>query len=137
MFFCLCYLHTYNLCFDNHCAQAPENTVLYVMALAQFVILALVFNKGRPHRSPLWTNPSLVAAIIIQSSFILYTLFAESSFNSNIQELVSVHSIVDSRLRAKLMALMIANAGTAVLFEWLSVASMHILRRLLPAIKFG
>lgn len=36
------------------------------MALAQFVVLALVFNKGMPHRSPLWTNLWLVAVLVIQ-----------------------------------------------------------------------
>ena len=29
---------------------APETAVLYLVGLAQFIILALVFNKGAPHR---------------------------------------------------------------------------------------
>lgn len=36
------------------------------MALAQFVVLALVFNKGMPHRSPLWTNKWLVLTLVVQ-----------------------------------------------------------------------
>jgi cation-transporting ATPase 13A3/4/5 len=47
-------------------AQSPENTVTYIVALAQFIILALVFNKGMPHRSPMWTNLWLVLALLIQ-----------------------------------------------------------------------
>lgn len=38
----------------------------YVVALAQFVTLALVFNKGAPHRRPLFTNLSLVVALAAQ-----------------------------------------------------------------------
>lgn len=29
---------------------APETSTLYLMGLAQFIILGLVFNKGHPHR---------------------------------------------------------------------------------------
>jgi cation-transporting ATPase 13A3/4/5 len=29
---------------------APETSVIYLTNLAQFVILAVVFNKGHPHR---------------------------------------------------------------------------------------
>lgn len=39
----------------------------YIVALAQFIILALVFNKGMPHRSPMWTNLWLVLALLIQA----------------------------------------------------------------------
>ncbi len=46
--------------------QAPENTTTYIVALAQFVVLALVFNKGMPHRSPLWTNKWLVLVLVVQ-----------------------------------------------------------------------
>ncbi len=46
--------------------QAPENTVTYIVALGQFIILALVFNKGMPHRSPIWTNVWLVLALLLQ-----------------------------------------------------------------------
>ena len=36
------------------------------MVLAQLLVLAVVFNKGRPHRSPLWTNAYLTAALLLQ-----------------------------------------------------------------------
>ena len=48
------------------CTQAPENTATYLIALAQFIILALVFNKGRPHRSPLYTNYGLSVSLVLQ-----------------------------------------------------------------------
>ena len=46
--------------------QAPENTTTYVIVLAQYIILAVVFNKGKPHRSPLYTNFGLLGALTAQ-----------------------------------------------------------------------
>ena len=54
---------------------APENTVTYIMALAQYIILVLVFNKGRPHRSPLFTNWGLMLSLVAQSGFLVYTIY--------------------------------------------------------------
>ena len=34
--------------------------------LAQYIILALVFNKGKPHRSPLFTNYALLGVLLAQ-----------------------------------------------------------------------
>jgi glycopeptide antibiotics resistance protein len=35
---------------DLRTYKAPETTVIYLINLAQFVILGVVFNKGYPHR---------------------------------------------------------------------------------------
>lgn len=45
---------------------------------------ALVFNKGRPHRSALWTNGSMVAALLAQCVFTLYSIFITSPFNTKV-----------------------------------------------------
>lgn len=58
--------HTLLCSLTHSCAQAPENTVTYLFTLAQYLALALVFNKGRPHRSPLFTNLSLLTALSLQ-----------------------------------------------------------------------
>ena len=46
--------------------QAPENTTTYVIVLSQYITLAVVFNKGKPHRSPLYTNFGLLGALTAQ-----------------------------------------------------------------------
>ena len=43
------------------CSQSAENSVAFLMALGQFLITAFVFNKGPPHRLPLYTNAGLLA----------------------------------------------------------------------------
>lgn len=74
--------HTLVFCHHHHAgppdlrqAQAPENTVTYIVALAQFIILAVIFNKGMPHRSPLFTNVGLLLALLAQAGWVLYTLY--------------------------------------------------------------
>lgn len=42
------------------CSQSWENSVAFLMALGQFLITAFVFNKGPPHRKPLYTNTGLL-----------------------------------------------------------------------------
>ncbi len=42
------------------CSQSWENSVAFLMALGQFLITAFVFNKGPPHRKPLYTNTALL-----------------------------------------------------------------------------
>jgi hypothetical protein len=42
---------------DLRTYKAPETTVIYLINLAQFVILGVVFNKGYPHR---WAAATLV-----------------------------------------------------------------------------
>lgn len=53
--------------------MSPENTVTYIIALSQFIILAIVFNKGRPQE--LITNKLLVSALLLQTIWVLCSLF--------------------------------------------------------------
>jgi magnesium-transporting ATPase (P-type) len=49
-------------CFDRHqsnssqCSMSYENSTVFLTSLAQFLITALVFNKGPPFRRPIYTN---------------------------------------------------------------------------------
>ncbi len=45
---------------SDRCSQSWENSVAFLMALGQFLIIAFVFNKGPPHRKPLYTNTGLL-----------------------------------------------------------------------------
>jgi hypothetical protein len=44
--------------------QAPEETVIFLVNVAQIWISALVLNMGPPFRAPLWTNPALVTVLV-------------------------------------------------------------------------
>ena len=44
--------------------QAPENTVVFNMNVAQIWISCLALNIGRPFRAPIWQNRTLVAVLV-------------------------------------------------------------------------
>jgi len=53
-------------CFARETANSPEcsvsweNSAVFIMSLGQFLITAVVFNKGPPHRRPMYTNTWLL-----------------------------------------------------------------------------
>ncbi|EFJ40236.1 hypothetical protein VOLCADRAFT_108270 [Volvox carteri f. nagariensis] len=103
---------------DLHDTVAPENTVTYIVALAQFVVTALVFNKGMPHRSPIWTNYWLVAALLAQTAFVLYTLFVADKFNRDVQDMVDMNGVVNMAFRWELFGLLVGMGAVAFAAEY-------------------
>mmetsp|Transcript_29272 Transcript_29272/g.64753 ORF Transcript_29272/g.64753 Transcript_29272/m.64753 type:complete len:705 (-) Transcript_29272:814-2928(-) len=113
---------------DLRLAMAPENTTTYLVALSQYIILALVFNKGAPHRSPIYTNITLLASIAAQVAFVLYSLYAISPFNQDIHLLVDKQAVVTERFRTSLLLLMLANGVCACVMEGLSGGITSLVR---------
>lgn len=105
------------------------------------MILAVVFNKGRPHRSALYTNVALLVALLAQGVFLLYSLLVVDLFNQEVQELVGEDGVVDRLFRLKLLVLMLANGIVAFVVEaaatsivaWLRGRKFHKARQLLFA----
>ncbi|KAG8231344.1 hypothetical protein J437_LFUL012254 [Ladona fulva] len=57
-----------------------ENTVIFCVSSFQYLILATVYSKGKPHRKPLYTNIWLLFAILLLSfSTFLLTAFPVDS----------------------------------------------------------
>ncbi len=115
---------------------SAENTTTYIICLSQFIILALVFNKGHPHRASLHTNYGLVAALVVQAIFLIYTIFASSAFNSNVQQLMPYDSIIDGKFRGVLVGIIIANLVVAVFAEFLCAGVMWTVRRSQRGLKY-
>eukprot|EP00798_Chlamydomonas_sp_ICE-L_P017927 gene17927-24321_t len=117
---------------ELHLVKTPENTTLYLVALAQYVILALVFNKGKPHRSPMVTNYALFISLLIQFGFVLYSLFSIDPFNSKVQELVNEDPPMTLDFRAALLGLMCINMAAASLAEALSGVAVRLVNCIFP-----
>ncbi|KAG2500541.1 hypothetical protein HYH03_001317 [Edaphochlamys debaryana] len=114
---------------ELHATVAPENSATYMVALAQFVVLALVFNKGMPHRSPLWTNGWLVAVLVLQTAFVLQTLFSDNLFNTQVQQLVGKEDfggVMGTAFRWKLFGLLVLMGLTAYAFEYASIGLVRL-----------
>jgi cation-transporting ATPase 13A3/4/5 len=101
---------------DLRTIVAPETTTIYLMGLAQFLILALVFNKGHPHRMPLWTNLGLTLALVCQLGFLIYSTFAVDAFTTKVQQLVGFGPPLGLPVsfRGVLVLIFVLNAGAAL-----------------------
>lgn len=111
---------------DLRTVVAPETTVIYLIGLSQFIILALIFNKGYPHRKPLWNNYSLMTAMLLQLLFLLYSLFFVDRFTQGIEQLVDRTGLISGSVRVGLLLIMSGAAGLAFLTEALTRYLMHL-----------
>eukprot|EP00884_Botryococcus_braunii_P021078 jgi/Botrbrau1/7654/Bobra.0159s0096.1 len=60
-------------------SDAPENSVVSLMAFAQLLATAAVFNRGSVHRKPFWDNPSLSTALASELLVLLYLVLSPGS----------------------------------------------------------
>lgn len=49
-----------------------ENYTIFSISSMQYIILAVVFSKGKPYRKHLWTNWGLLASFILMTMFSVY-----------------------------------------------------------------
>jgi cation-transporting P-type ATPase 13A2 len=108
------------------CSSSWENSAVFIMSLGQFLITAVVFNKGPPHRRPLWTNPWLLAAMLAQTSFLLFLIFSGGDVVS--KNFAGMVPFPEPLFRAKLALLLMLNFGTSWLAETLAIMSWSALK---------
>jgi cation-transporting ATPase 13A2 len=103
-----------------------ENSALFIMCLGQFLITAVVFNKGPPHRRPLWTNMYLLAAMAVQTVFVLWVLLSPGDPMTKV--FAGTIPFPDVAFRLKLLALLGLNAAAAALADQLANYGFAALR---------
>lgn len=101
------------------CSMSYENSTVFLLSLGQFLITALVFNKGPPHRLPLYTNVWLLMAIIVQTLFLVYLILSPGGnwVTSTFAGLVPFPS---SEFRWKLLVLLLVNLVVSWMVDQLS-----------------
>ncbi|KAJ8686576.1 hypothetical protein QAD02_022370 [Eretmocerus hayati] len=57
---------------DKDDVRCLENYTIFIVSSIQYIILAVVFSKGRPYRKAIWTNYGLLASFILLSVFSAY-----------------------------------------------------------------
>lgn len=103
---------------DLRTVKEPEVSTLYLLGLAQYIVLALVFNKGAPHRKELYTNLTLLGTLTLQVIFVLYTLLRVDRF-TKWQEVVGYDGVMTVRFRQLLLLLMVTNGVLAFFTQWM------------------
>ncbi|KAM3620287.1 uncharacterized protein V6R79_021142 [Siganus canaliculatus] len=98
---------------DDHNIQNFENTSLFYVSCFQYLIVAIVFSKGKPFRQPSYKNWPFVLSILVLYSFLLFIMFHPVESIDEFLEIVCV----PYEWRLKLFLLIVVNAAVSVLVE--------------------
>ncbi|GMK53976.1 hypothetical protein CspeluHIS016_0105620 [Cutaneotrichosporon spelunceum] len=90
-----------------------ENTSLFLVSCFQYILVAAVFSVGPPYRMPMFSNPSLMVALISLTGFSAYALLAPSEFVSRVLEL----KMLPSYFQLQLLSVVVANILLCVGYE--------------------
>ncbi|XP_024134307.1 probable cation-transporting ATPase 13A3 isoform X1 [Oryzias melastigma] len=98
---------------DEHNIQNFENTSLFYVSSFQYLIVAIVFSKGKPFRQPSYKNWPFVLSTVGLYIFLLFILFHPVESIDETLEIVCV----PFEWRLKLFLIIIVNAAVSVLVE--------------------
>lgn len=91
----------------------PPNSALFLVSSFQYILVAAVFSVGPPYRKPMYTNPMLVASMVILTSFSFYALFVRQGWVFDVLGLVDLPRYV----HLALFAMVVLNAIASFTFE--------------------
>uniref|UniRef100_A0A8C8IMA2 Polyamine-transporting ATPase 13A3 n=1 Tax=Oncorhynchus tshawytscha TaxID=74940 RepID=A0A8C8IMA2_ONCTS len=100
---------------DDHNIKNYENTSLFYVSSFQYLIVAIVFSKGKPFRQPSYKNWPFVVSCIGLYIFMFFIMFYPVSAIDEFLEIVCV----PFEWRITLFFIIIVNAAVSVLVETL------------------
>ncbi|KAM9795903.1 polyamine-transporting ATPase 13A3 isoform X1 [Syngnathus typhle] len=98
---------------DDHNIQNYENTSLFYVSCFQYLLVAIVFSKGKPFRQPSYKNWPFVVTALILYIVLLTNMFYPAEAIDEFLQIVCVP--LDWRL--KLVLVIVANAVVSVVVE--------------------
>ena len=67
---------------------SSENYTIFTVSAFQYIIIAIVFSRGRPYRKSLFHNPGLLSSLVILTIFTIYLVLWPAPFLKDWLELV-------------------------------------------------
>nr|XP_013815063.1 PREDICTED: probable cation-transporting ATPase 13A3 [Apteryx mantelli mantelli] len=98
---------------DEHNIKNYENTTLFFISSFQYLIVAIVFSKGKPFRQPCYKNFLFVVSVIVLYVFIFFIMLHPVESIDTFLELVCV----PYEWRLRILIIVIVNAIVSVLVE--------------------
>ncbi|XP_048833620.1 polyamine-transporting ATPase 13A3 isoform X1 [Brienomyrus brachyistius] len=98
---------------DEHNIQNYENTTLFYISSFQYLIVAIVFSKGKPFRQPSYKNWPFVLSALILYSFLFFILLYPTSAIDNFLQIVCV----PFEWRMTMLFIIGLNATVSILME--------------------
>ncbi|NXD13873.1 AT133 ATPase, partial [Nothocercus nigrocapillus] len=98
---------------DEHNIKNYENTTLFFISSFQYLIVAIVFSKGKPFRQPCYKNFLFVISVLVLYIFIFFIMLHPVESIDTVLELVCV----PNEWRLRILIIVIVNAIVSVLVE--------------------
>ncbi|KAM9762569.1 polyamine-transporting ATPase 13A3 isoform 3-T3 [Menidia menidia] len=98
---------------DDHNIQNFENTSLFYVSSFQYLIVAIVFSKGKPFRQPSYKNWPFMLSTVSLYIFLLFIMFHPVESIDEFLEIVCV----PFEWRVKLFLIILVNAAVSVVVE--------------------
>ncbi|KAM6442414.1 polyamine-transporting ATPase 13A3 isoform 2-T7 [Liasis olivaceus] len=98
---------------DEHNIRNYENTTLFFISSFQYLIVAVVFSKGRPFRQPCYKNYPFVVSVLALYAFVLTFLLYPVAAIESFFELVCV----PHAWRITVLLIVVVNAVVSTLVE--------------------
>ncbi|OCT80712.1 hypothetical protein XELAEV_18027526mg [Xenopus laevis] len=98
---------------DEHNIKNYENTTLFYVSSFQYLIVAVVFSKGKPFRQPSYKNWFFVVSVLCLYALILFFMLYPIKQVDNFFELVCV----PFEWRIKILIIIVTNVAVSILVE--------------------
>ncbi|XP_077440742.1 polyamine-transporting ATPase 13A3 isoform X2 [Vanacampus margaritifer] len=98
---------------DDHNIQNYENTSLFYVSCFQYLMVAIVFSKGKPFRQPSYKNWPFVVTTLILYIFLFANMFYPAEAMDEFLQIVCV----PLNWRLKLLLIIVVNAAVSVVVE--------------------
>ncbi|KAM9543701.1 polyamine-transporting ATPase 13A3 isoform 1-T7 [Guaruba guarouba] len=98
---------------DEHNIKNYENTTLFFISSFQYLIVAIVFSKGKPFRQPCYKNFLFVTSVAVLYVFIFFIMLHPVESIDEFLEIVCV----PYEWRLRILIIVILNAVVSVLME--------------------
>lgn len=118
--------HTYAGEEENECW---ENYVIFAISMFQYVIMAIVFSHGAPHRRSILSNRKFVASLLVMTSLCVYIAVSPAAWVASFLQLRMPKDVLLCYL---VLAIAAANFVVALLFERLVIEYLMEGREMIP-----
>ena len=108
-----------------------ETTVNFIHSSFQYIIIALVFSIGHPHRRPLYTNIPMLVSIVLTAGILLLVLF----ISPKKIPLLELANIPDISYKLLMLGLVVVNLLLSLGVEY-SYRVIEPLQRFLKMLRF-
>lgn len=107
-----------NITSEDEQNSSHENYAIFIISSFQYIILAIVFSKGRPYRSPILKNRSLLGCFV---GLTLISIYMTLGMYEPLRDIFELLTPEDLSYKLELLIMALTNFILAMIIEYLLV----------------